>query len=535
MNSETVTKSKPEFNKFQAAVWPIHGYEMKKFLPMSLMMFFILFVYTLVRDLKDTLIVSTAHCGGAESIPAIKLWGVMPTAVIALIVFAKLVNKFDMQKVFYICIIFFMSFYAIFGFILFPLSGKIHMSEATIEALRANTIPALNSFMYNKWPLIGNWSFSLFYILSELWGSLVISALFWQFANQITKKTEVKRFYGLFACIGNIGLILSGSLVKFLGRRTKAAEAAGVKNAFQTNVMWQMICVLLAASCILALYTYINKRILTDSRFYDPALIAKKKEKPKMGIGESFKCIVTSPYLLLITVLVIGYGVAINLSEVVWKGQGKLYYGSSHAFNQMMGNLSIVTGIVTILITLTGSNILRKCSWRTAALITPISVLVLGGLFFGIIFYENKHGLDSSLFGFNVLALAVGFGLVQDALSKGIKYSLFDSTKQMTYIPLDPDLKTKGQAAVEVIGGRLGKAGGSTISEVLLTIFAGATLTGLVGIIAPIVLIVVGLWTGSVFGLNKKYTALLKVREEEEAQLAASKKAEVKEEATASK
>ena len=201
----------------------------------------------------------------------------------------------------------------------------------------------------------------------------------------------------------------------------------------------------------------------------------------------------------------------------------------------MMGNLSIVTGIVTILITLTGSNILRKCSWRTAALITPISVLVLGGLFFGIIFYENKHGLDSSLFGFNVLALAVGFGLVQDALSKGIKYSLFDSTKQMTYIPLDPDLKTKGQAAVEVIGGRLGKAGGSTISEVLLTIFAGATLTGLVGIIAPIVLIVVGLWTGSVFGLNKKYTALLKVREEEEAQLLASKKAEVKEEVTASK
>ncbi len=532
-NSETVTKSKPEFNKFQAAVWPIHGYEMKKFLPMSLMMFFILFVYTLVRDLKDTLVVSTAHCGGAECIPAIKLWGVMPIAVIALIIFAKLVNKFDSQKVFYIIITFFMAFYALFGFVLFPLSNSIHMSEATIEALRANTIPALRSFMYYKWPLIGNWSYSLFYILSELWGSLVISALFWQFANQITKKTEVKRFYGLFACIGNFGLIFSGSLVKFLGGNTKKAEAAGVKNAFQTNVMWQMFFVLLAASAILGLYTYINKCILTDSRFYDPALVAKKKEKPKMGIGESIKCIFTSPYLLLICVLVMGYGIAINLSEVVWKAQGKLYYGSSHAFNQMMGNLSITTGLVTIFITLTASNLLRKCSWRTAALITPISVLVLGGLFFGIVWYENVNGVNANLFGFNVLALAVGFGLVQDALSKGIKYSLFDTTKQMTYIPLDPDLKTKGQAAVEVIGGRLGKAGGSLINETLLSIFAGATMTGLVGIIAPIVLIVVGLWTGSVFGLNKKYTALLKQRETEEATATTSK--EVKEEATAAK
>lgn len=522
MSSETVSKGKPEFNKFQEAVWPIHGYEMKKFLPMSLMMFFILFVYTLVRDLKDTLIVSTATCGGAECIPAIKLWGVMPMAVVALIIFAKLVNKFDMQKVFYICIFFFISFYALFGLVLFPMAGKIHMSEATIESLRESTIPMFKSFMYNKWPLIGNWSFSLFYILSELWGSLVISSLFWQFANQVTKKTEVKRFYGLFACIGNVGLICSGSLVKYLSRVTKKAEEAGNANAFQNNVMWQMLFVVVAASCILALYTYINKCILTDSRFYDPSLVAKKKEKPKMGIGESFKCIVTSPYLLLICALVVGYGIAINLSEVVWKGQGKLYYGSSHAFNQMMGNLSIVTGIVTIFITLTASNILRKCKWRTAALITPISVLVLGGLFFAIILYENKFGIDANLFGFNVLALAVGFGLVQDAVAKGIKYSLFDSTKQMTYIPLDPELKTKGQAAVEVIGGRLGKAGGSTISEFLLTAFKGATLSGLVGIIAPVVMVVVALWTGSVFGLDKKYTALLKENEEKEA--AASKK-----------
>ena len=65
MSNENVSTKKPEFNKFQAAVWPIHGFEMKKFLPMSLMMFCILFIYTLVRDLKDTLLVTRATCGGA--------------------------------------------------------------------------------------------------------------------------------------------------------------------------------------------------------------------------------------------------------------------------------------------------------------------------------------------------------------------------------------------------------------------------------------------------------------------------------------
>ena len=56
----------------------------------------------------------------------------------------------------------------------------------------------------------------------------------------------------------------------------------------------------------------------------------------------------------------------------------------------------------------------------------------------------------------------------------------------MAYIPLDPELKVKGKAAVDVIGGRGGKSAGSYVQMGLLTLFSGSALYQLVPIIAPI-------------------------------------------------
>jgi len=65
----------------------------------------------------------------------------------------------------------------------------------------------------------------------------------------------------------------------------------------------------------------------------------------------------------------------------------------------------------------------------------------------------------TTLLATNPLMMAVMVGAMQNILTKASKYSLFDSTKEMAYIPLDDELKVKGKAAVDVIGGRLGKSG----------------------------------------------------------------------------
>ncbi len=498
MSESTQTSTqKPEFGKLQSILWPIHGYEMKKFLPMSFLMFFILFVYTMVRDLKDSLVRKEAIGGGAELVPQLKLWFVMPAAFLLVIVYTFLLNKFGFKKTFYIMVSAFMAFYAIFLLFLYPNRAVIHANEATVRAMQASWPP----FFYWIIPCLTNWSFTLFYVLSELWGTMAISSLFWQFAYEVTMKNEVKRFFGLYAIVGNIGVVCSGGLLKTLAKMPGDAHiyiSIGACIAFGIATM--------------IMYWYINAVVLKDPRLYDPTQVKSKKKKEKVGLMDGIKILCKSPYLLMICAIVLCYGIGINFFEVIWKKYTDRMVKGASGVSDMMANLSMLTGVLTILASFVGQNILRKTKWRTAALIPASILAIFGGIFFVIVLYGEY--ISPTIFGMSFTALAVWFGLVQDALSKSVKYCLFDATKNMAYLPLDEDTRTKGQAAVEVIGGRAGKAGASAVGMFLTSVVAaGSALTDHLVTISVLFATTVVVWLGSVFNLSKKYES--KVAEQE--------------------
>ena len=121
--------------------------------------------------------------------------------------------------------------------------------------------------------------------------------------------------------------------------------------------------------------------------------------------------------------------------------------------------------------------------------------------------------------------LAAVFGIFQDAVSKSIKYCLFDTTKNMAYIPLDEEVKTKGQAAVEVIAARAGKSGGAVIQQGLFTFVTPGVMNNIFSFVAISAVVFVA-WILSVFKLNPMYEKALADRAEAEAE---AKKVEVAE------
>ena len=491
-----------EFGKLRSVLWPIHNFELKKFIPMSFLMAAILFVYAVVRDLKDTFVQKYAVLGGTELISALKLWFVLPSAFLIVMIFSALLSKFGMKKTFYIVCSFFAGFFAIFAWFLFPNVDKIHLSKITMEGMRASW----PKFFYYIIPCLGNWSYTLFFIFAETWGTLAVSSLFWYFANKITKSTEIKRFYALYPLIGNIGVFISGTLI------TTMSTARGT--AFDRNV--KILVTIASILCVVTMliYSYINKAVLTDPKLYDPSEIKpKKKKKAKVSPMEGIKILASSPYLFLIFILPLSYGISINLYEGIFKAQMKEALSGANSYTAMMGTLTQATAIMTIVLTFLSVSLLRKHSWKFNALTTPVGVLVLGMIFFGLMFYKRNGGGD--LFGIPVSMLAVYVGLLGDAMAKGIKYCLFDTTKSMTFRPLDSYTQAQGQGAVEVLGGRGGKAGGAFITYILLNVIsAGSALLSHTTTMFVLFTIILVAWIFSILKLSGMYEQKVKERAE---------------------
>ena len=117
--------------------------------------------------------------------------------------------------------------------------------------------------------------------------------------------------------------------------------------------------------------------------------------------------------------------------------------------------------------------------------------------------------------------LIIFFGAFQNIISKVVKYSFFDSTKEMAYIPLDQESKVKGKAAIDMVGSRLGKSGSSWLQLALMQIAGTGSILVITPYLIPIVIGVTLYWSYSVYYLNKEIIG----REEESA---ISKKTSIK-------
>ncbi|EJK46221.1 hypothetical protein THAOC_35120 [Thalassiosira oceanica] len=494
-SSQVSAKKHGLLRKFKAKI-PKKS-ERKKIGSLAMMFFFILFNYTILRDTKDVLMV-TAKGSGAEVIPFIKTYVNLPAAIGFTAVYSKLCDRMEQKDVFYACTIPFLIFFGLFAFAIFPNVGALH-PHAFVDKIAMSLPKGFSAPL----AIVRNWSFAVFYVMAEMWGSVVASLLFWSFANEVTTVDEAKRYYPLFGLGANVALIFSGQYVRFVSKM-RAGLPPGV-DPWGVSIKYLMGAVLASGGALVSIFSFMQRKVLTDPECVDQEkqMAKKKKTKVKMGLRDSAKFLMSSPYIRDLATLVISYGMCINLVEVSWKSKLKAAYPDPNSYSAFMGNFSSATGTVTLAMMLIGRKIFKKFGWKFAAMITPTTIGVTGLMFYALTLFAPFFAPIAASLGTTPLMLAVLVGAVQNILSKSSKYSLFDPCKEMAYIPLDSDSKTKGKAAVDVIGNPLGKSGGALIQQIL--IFGVGSLAAATPYLACILGVLLLFWYKAVDSLSVQF------------------------------
>ncbi|MEC7839882.1 MAG: Npt1/Npt2 family nucleotide transporter [Chlamydiota bacterium] len=494
----------PEFGRLRSLIWPIHRHELKKLIPMLLIFFFITFNYNVLRTMKDTLVV-TAESSGAEVIPFIKVWFMFPGSVLMAFLFTRLSNRFSQETVFHSIVALFIAFFVLFTFVLYPNRDYLHPNELC-DRLQATLPLGLRGLI----AAFRNWTFTLFYVMSEVWGNIVLSLLMWGFVNQVTRLGEASRFYTLFG----VGINSSGIIAGYLS--VKMSQVAFNPNLPFGETAWEQSMLLLIGTVvivgvvIMGLFRWLNCYVVKAETADDGS---GEKGEPKdvrgrISMRDSFRYLFKSKYLTNLAIIVITYNIVINLVEVVWKHQVKTLYPNQQDYNLYMSYITMIMGMAATFTSMfLAGNLVRRLGWSFTAMLTPVILFSTSILFFGAIlanmFYPE---LLYSMTGVAPLAVVVFLGSLQNILSRSAKYTVFDETREMALIPLSAECKLKGKAVIDGVCSRLGKSTGAFAHQSLLIVFSSIAIS--IPYVTGILFSVIGLWMFVTRQLGKEFNDL---------------------------
>jgi AAA family ATP:ADP antiporter len=191
----------------------------------------------------------------------------------------------------------------------------------------------------------------------------------------------------------------------------------------------------------------------------------KRKAEPvkrKPTLRESVSELSKSKELRSIAIMVLGYNVCVELTEVLWKGILRKTHPTESSYMNFMASFSQKVGFIALVLQLTASIVIQKLGWINASQLTPLTMLALAVPFFLMVALSQRNPEVVPL------SLALTIGTWQNVVNKVAKYSLFDPLKEMAYIPMGPDAKTKGKAAIDVLGARLGRSLAAASQQILV-------------------------------------------------------------------
>ncbi len=472
--------------------WPLSEHQ-KQVILMSAIFFIICVIHNILHTVKDALII-TAEGSGAEVIPFIQLWIMLPMTFVAAFFFTSYLKRYGLAAVINRSLIIFLAFFVIFACFLYPYRSIIephHYADTLADYLPQG----LNGFI-----AIGrNWTLSLFFVLGDLWGCVVTSVIFWSLANEITPLQEAKHTYSWVRIGGALGAIIGGQF--------PALASFAVPHISVYALLVVIIC---GCVTLMALFPRLMRSF--DCLSHKPTETNDQQEMHQ-NIWQQVRYLFRSRHLLCLAIMVIAYDLVMGLFELVWKAQVKEIYPDFNRYSTFLGLSFAIGGALTVLFAFATPLVLTHLGWTKTALVTPIFLLIIGLLFFGLLIFRESIHLDPIL----LLTIAVILGAVQFSVGRASKYSLFDISKDMAYIPLESHLKAQGKAAVDGLGPRMGRTGACLVNQGLLLTFT--TVGAGISIFAVLIVGIIMAWMMATKLLGRDMQVLVKPGEDESAQL----------------
>ena len=141
--------------------------------------------------------------------------------------------------------------------------------------------------------IIRYWVSTSFYIVAELWSNIILSVLFWGFANEITKISEAKRFYGLIGFMGNLSGVIAGSLAWYCNKLDYMVMLPFGCDSWEQTLYLLLSIVILSGLFIIMCHRWMYLKVFSGSA--SEANKIKKKTKYTMSLSQTIMHLVKSP------------------------------------------------------------------------------------------------------------------------------------------------------------------------------------------------------------------------------------------------
>jgi AAA family ATP:ADP antiporter len=398
--------------------------------------------YAILRSARNALTVADLG-GGAGSIPWYELCGTMPGAVLMTLGLTWLLNRYSIRRVFFITLFSFVGFFLVFAIGIYPSlpswKGAL-LSSSWVPTWAATLLPQFASM--------------LFFTMAELWKVALLTVLFWGFVNQYVSFERAKSFYAPLMLGGSIGTVLAGPIISLC------------TSNFLSRGSWSqsLLLIVLMVAAVSALTAFLFSAL---SKYFAAPVQQQREEekKEKLSVWQSLLICCRSPFLMLLAWVTVADYIAYALGEVVFFDVLKQKFPDPRDYCNFMGKLSLWNGVLTAISAFfITPYLLKRCRWIVASLVTPVCILLTEGAFFFALWHPG--------FSFDV-ELIVFFGALFFCLARAAKYTLFDTSKEISFLLLEPLEKMQGKLVIDGMCSRLGRGGGSLVSLCLIQLYGG--------------------------------------------------------------